>query len=637
MRIGPKLVLGFAGVALLTGAVGYVSVNISKKALQKSIGENSVSLATDVLDKIDSGIYRRIEELQTFSIDMEIVEAAEESNSRFERLNDIQSYIKEKDSEWTSAPKETITAFMWELMGNKVSQEMRNLAGNFEDRYGYKVFSEIFLTNKYGANVAMTGRTSDYYQADEQWWQAAKEDGLYVSDVEYDQSSKVYSLTIGTSVNDEKGNFLGVMKTVLNIEDAFYTIRQSKKLLVYKTANLKLYDKEGKVIFDESGQTAFPDKFPCMNLFDDIANKSGYMLTRKGPDKNEQLFVYVNSRGYRDYKGLGWVLTAEYQAKEIFAPVATLRNAVLCVTAVMVIGAVLIGIFISRSISRPITKLKDGADDISSGTLNTKIEISSADEVGQLAQSFNRMAEILNIDMARRKKAEEKLRDYHAKLKSLAKASWLTEERERRRISHGLHDDIGQKLAVAKLDLLSSLQGDISPETAESIKKVCSEIEIVIGSVRSFTFELSNPVLTELGLEAAIERHLSGEIRNKHGIKFELNKCGQLARLDEDISMCLFRSTRELLNNVVRHSHAKNVTVSVDKTEEDIIITVSDDGVGFDPEAISSKIDDKGGFGLFSIREQVESFSGQLKIESKPGHGSKFTIIMPLPGQQNKA
>lgn len=234
-------------------------------------------------------------------------------------------------------------------------------------------------------------------------------------------------------------------------------------------------------------------------------------------------------------------------------------------------------------------------------------------------------------DITEQKNTEEKRREYHSKLKSFAAASWLTEERERKRISHGLHDDIGQKLAVAKLDLLSSLQGDINSETAETIKSVCSEIEEVIESVRSFTFELSNPVLTELGLEAALERHLTGEILGKHGIVFELEKCGQLNQLDEDISMCLFRSIRELLNNVVKHSKATKAIVSLDKSDNSVMINVRDNGIGFEPESVSSRMDEKGGFGLFSIREQVESFSGELNIESAPGRGSSFIITIPLP------
>ncbi len=227
MRISQRLVFGFVSVALLTGVVGYVSVNISQKALQKAIGENSVSLAGEVLNRIDSGIYSRIEELQIYSIESEVREVTKESNSRFERLDDIQSFVNEKDAEWTSVPKETVTAFMQKLIDNKLSKGLKSLMQYFEDKQDYRVFSEIFVTNKYGANVAQTGKTTDYYQADEQWWQEAKENGLFVSDVEYDQSSDVYSLAIGVKVSDENGNFLGAMKAVLNIEDAIRMVKQS--------------------------------------------------------------------------------------------------------------------------------------------------------------------------------------------------------------------------------------------------------------------------------------------------------------------------------------------------------------------------------------------------------------------------
>ncbi len=248
----------------------------------------------------------------------------------------------------------------------------------------------------------------------------------------------------------------------------------------------------------------------------------------------------------------------------------------------------------------------------------------------------SKLAQGIFRDITDQKRATEKLNEYQTKLKSMAVTSLLNEERERLRIARGLHDDIGQKLAIAKLDLLSSLQGDAGHDTAESVKTVCSEIDTMIESVRSLTFELSNPVLAELGLEAAIERHLIREIRKKHDIEFQLNKCERLAQLDEDISMCLFRSVRELLNNVVKHAHAEKVSVSLDKTDGNITIRVNDDGVGFDPIAVASNINAGGGFGLFSVREQLESFEGKLKVESRAGRGSSFTITVPLPQKTDK-
>lgn len=243
----------------------------------------------------------------------------------------------------------------------------------------------------------------------------------------------------------------------------------------------------------------------------------------------------------------------------------------------------------------------------------------------------SKLVQAIFRDVTDQKWATEKLNEYQAKLKSMAVTSWLTEEREKRRVAHGLHDDIGQKLAVAKLELLSALQPGAETSTSELVDRVCSEIDTMIDNVRSLTFELSNPVLTELGLEAALERHLVREIRDMHGIAFELHKCEQLGPLDEDISMCLFRSVRELLNNVLKHARAQKVSISLDKADDNIVITVNDDGVGFDSAAVASKINAGGGFGLFSIREQLESFAGKLKVESSPGRGSSFTIIVPLP------
>jgi signal transduction histidine kinase len=633
MRISQKLVLGFAGVALLTGAVGYFSVDVSRKALQKAIGEHSLSLASDVLERIDDSIHRRIEELQFYCADPELRKAAAESNRSFEQLADIQGYISEKDAAWCSVDKETVTPFMENLIDNDASKQLRGLMRYFRDKYGYRVFSEIFLANKYGANVAETGKTTDYYQADEQWWQQAKEQGLYVSDVEYDQSSGVYSLTIGVRVSGENGDFLGAIKAVLDVEDAIRAIKESRKLLVPKTAKLMLFNREGKVIFDETGRFAFMDSLPGTRLLESMTERTGYSLVRDRPGGPDELLFYVHSRQYEGYKGPAWILVVEYEAKEVFAPVTKLSKAMLGVSAAMTLSAVLIGIVISRSISKRITRLKDGADNVSRGELDTTIKVDSSDELGQLAQSFNRMARNLAKDISRRAQTEEKLKDYQAKLKSMASTTWLREERERRRIARDLHDDIGQKLAVAKLELMNAAKAGDGDKSA-AIEKVCSEIEAMLENVRFLTFEVSNPVLTELGLQAALERHLASEIRDKRGIAFELHKCPELPALDEDMSSCLFRSVRELLTNVVKHARAKTVSVYLDKVDGNVTVSVTDDGVGFNPAAVASGTKTGTGFGLFSIREQLEGFDGTLDIESAPGRGSRFTVTVPLPGKK---
>jgi len=140
MKIGQKLILGLVSIALLIEIVGYICLNASQNALQESIGESSVSLATATLDRIDRGTYSRIEEFQTYSTDLILQEVAKESNKKSEQLEYIESYIEQKDKEWTSVPKETVTAFMQQLINNRLSEELRKRLKFYEEEYGYAVF-----------------------------------------------------------------------------------------------------------------------------------------------------------------------------------------------------------------------------------------------------------------------------------------------------------------------------------------------------------------------------------------------------------------------------------------------------------------------------------------------------------------
>ncbi len=115
---------------------------------------------------------------------------------------------------------------MQELINNRLSRELKEKIEFYKENYGYRVLGEVFVTNKYGANVGQSGKTSDYYQADEEWWQNARENDLFVSDVEYDESADVYSVDLCIRIDDENGNFIGVIKVVLNIEEVISIIKE---------------------------------------------------------------------------------------------------------------------------------------------------------------------------------------------------------------------------------------------------------------------------------------------------------------------------------------------------------------------------------------------------------------------------
>ena len=129
----------------------------------------------------------------------------------------------------------------------------------YDKKYGYKMISEIFVTNQYGALIAQTNRASDYYQADEYWWQQAKKDGLFVDDMALDESSGVYGISICLRVNDVQGQFVGVIKIVLNADEfgrILETVRNSSILKEGKVAKNKVFyphcdllTKDGRIIY----------------------------------------------------------------------------------------------------------------------------------------------------------------------------------------------------------------------------------------------------------------------------------------------------------------------------------------------------------------------------------------------------
>ncbi len=233
-------------------------------------------------------------------------------------------------------------------------------------------------------------------------------------------------------------------------------------------------------------------------------------------------------------------------------------------------------------------------------------------------------------DVTERKKAKEKLLDYQVQLKSLASQLSLIEERERRRIAIELHDQIGQSLVFSKLKLDELHQSATSSELTKALDEICSNIGKIIQDTRTLTFDLSSPILNEIGIEAAVAEWLDVQIGAKYGIETEFEDDGQQKPLDDDIRAILFRNVRELLVNVIKHAQANKVKVSIRRVNEYIGIDVEDDGKGFDAVEVTSTAAKEAKFGLFSIRERLEQLGGQFEIDSEDGRGSKVTMTAPL-------
>ncbi len=233
-------------------------------------------------------------------------------------------------------------------------------------------------------------------------------------------------------------------------------------------------------------------------------------------------------------------------------------------------------------------------------------------------------------DITEHKRTEQILLEHQAKLKSLASQLSLTEEHERHRLATDLHDQISQSLVISKIKLDQLRKSSTSDEFDRPLKDISNCLGQIIDDTRALTFDLSYPILYELGFEAAVAEWLTDQIQEKHRIKIEFEDDGHPKPLDDDICVLLFRNVRELLINVVKHAQASKVRVSICKVKDNMRVSVEDNGVGFEPVEVMSMVAKRAEFGLFSIRERLEQLGGQIEIDSEPGHGSKITMTAPL-------
>ena len=262
-------------------------------------------------------------------------------------------------------------------------------------------------------------------------------------------------------------------------------------------------------------------------------------------------------------------------------------------------------------------------------------------------------ANLYGRDITRRRQAEDALRQSHEQLKALNEtlehrvaertavaedraaqlrllASQLSqaEERERQRVAHILHDHFQQLLAGAKFDLGfldTHLCGDEGCQAPAVLERVNQVLDQAITESRTLSVELSPPVLQATGLCEAL--HWLGRwMQDKHGLQVDVQaeKAGEPRA--QDRRSLLFHAVRELLFNVVKHAHTNRAAVRLVAEQDYTQVTVEDGGVGFDPERLQVKSDLASGFGLFGLRERLELLDGQLRIESRPGEGTRIHL-----------
>ena len=198
---------------------------------------------------------------------------------------------------------------------------------------------------------------------------------------------------------------------------------------------------------------------------------------------------------------------------------------------------------------------------------------------------------------------------------------------ERNRLARELHDAITQSLFSLRLTLetaASLVPGDPARASAE-LQRAQSLVEALFGELRSLIFELRPPALEAEGLAATIGKHLE-VVGRAHGLDAEVTVRGD-GRLRPEVERELFRIFQEAVTNVVRHAGASSLDVVLELGPQEVSLTVTDDGKGFDPAARAVR---SRRLGLTSMRERAQALGGRLSVDSAPGRGTSVRVRVPL-------
>jgi signal transduction histidine kinase len=192
-----------------------------------------------------------------------------------------------------------------------------------------------------------------------------------------------------------------------------------------------------------------------------------------------------------------------------------------------------------------------------------------------------------------------------------------------------LHDHIAQLLVVAKAKFEKIQESTLYRSFAKPMEEVRRLIEESIRYTRSLVFELSPPILYDLGFEPAME-WLAEHMQQQYGLAVVVEDDDQPKPLDNEARVLLFRAVRELLFNVLKHAQTSRARVCLLGEGDHLRVIVEDNGVGFPPDKLAASSGKIEGFGLFSIRERLNYFGGHMEIESIPGEVTRVILTVPV-------
>ncbi len=350
---------------------------------------------------VERVINTEIRELKIRLSDSRWIDLLKESNLKYSSMPPevIKGHFLDMDRQWLKSGKDS--ALIKSYLETSSSLKLKQIADE-------KSMAEIFITDASGALVAASGKTSDFYQADEAWWQESFAGGkgkVFTGNIEFDESSGIYGITLALPIRDNNNKLIGICKAVVDLDTAFKPLWEVR---LGEAGRVVIIDEKSRIIFRSKNNSSGKAVFYTGSLDELLAKPRMFNDFLFGKGAAFMAYTFVKQPQLSDSPA-SLIVCAEDEMAHLFTPLYRFIIQMSAIALLMLLAFICLGFSFGKIFTAPILKLKEAVDKISAGDLRYRVELKTGDEIEELAYSFNKMAGDLDSSMKNMRLHEDRL------------------------------------------------------------------------------------------------------------------------------------------------------------------------------------------------------------------------------------
>jgi GAF domain-containing protein/HAMP domain-containing protein len=577
-----KLVVILVGVALFSiVAVAFTANRVITAEIKQTVGANLSALAKGKALEIGGMLIRDRNTLESLALNETFQNEIRAANAS---STSDPGYLARLDEQWKSAIDVT-DPIIKNALNNQMAGEMREYQGRFPE------FVEIFITNKYGGNIATTSRTSDYYQADEDWWQAAWNrgmGGLYISQPQLDESTGLYAIDIALPVYyGDSSEIIGILRATVDVSSIQAMLRAGE---FGQTGSVDLIFPNQQFLHGDPDAQPIDLDTKSMNLLVSLNEPFGQFIYEGSPSLVSKNLVSASTNGRDEIESLGWnVVVHQDQSEALNSVTSTTRIMMLTAIAILLLAGIL-ALYVGRQLTAPLAQLTSAAARVAGGDLTVQAPVTSQDEIGTLAATFNSMTTqlhnligTLEQRVAERTKALSTVADVGTTATTILKTDKLLQEvvdlsKERFDFYHShiyLLNDAGDTLVLA------SGAGDVGRQMVAEGRSIPLDREqslvaraarqrkgVTVNDVTAAADFLPNPLLPNTRSELAVPMIVGEQVIGVFDVQSD--EAGRFTEADIAVQTTLASQIASAIQNARLFSQADSSKQEAQKTAEQL-------------------------------------------------------------------